>query len=150
VVGPGRTGYRLLVTVALELLPESLLRDAVDLLVRLVEAAGALVIFVGAAWAFVQFVRAGLTRRREEARRAFVGIRLSLGRFLALGLEFQLAGDVLRTAIAPSFAEIGQLAAIAAIRTALNYFLAKEIREERAEIAEEERDRAPGSAPTPP
>jgi hypothetical protein len=51
----------------------------------------------------VQFVRAGLTRGRD-ARRAFTAIRLSLGRFLALGLEFQLAGDVLRTAIAPSFA----------------------------------------------
>ena len=120
-----------------QLLPESLLREVVDVLVRLVEAGGALVIFVGAAWAFVQFVRVGLTRRRAEARRSFVAIRLSLGRFLALGLEFQLAGDVLRTAIAPSFSEIGQLAAIAAIRTALNYFLAKEIREERAEIAQE-------------
>jgi uncharacterized membrane protein len=71
-----------------QVLPESLLREAVDLLVRLVEAAGALVIFVGAAWAFVQFVRAGMTRRRAEARRSFVAIRLSLGRFLALGLEF--------------------------------------------------------------
>ena len=40
--------------VALELLPESLLRDAVGLLVPLVEATGALVIFVGAPWAFVQ------------------------------------------------------------------------------------------------
>jgi uncharacterized membrane protein len=118
------------------MLPESLLRDSVDFLVRLVEAAGALIIFLGALWAFVQFVRTGLTRGRDP-RRAFTAIRLSLGRFLALGLEFQLAGDVLRTAIAPSFADIGQLAAIAAIRTALNYFLAKEIREERAEIAQE-------------
>ena len=124
-----------------EVLPESLLRAGVDLLVRLVEAAGGLIIFFGAAWAFVQFVRAGLTHR-DDARRAFVAIRLSLGRFLALGLEFQLAGDVLRTAITPSFAEIGQLAAIAAIRTALNYFLAKEIREERAEIGQEEADEA--------
>ena len=137
-------------TLALELLPESLLRDAVDVLVRLVEAAGGLVIFTGAAWAFVQFVRAGVTRRREEARRAFVAIRLSLGRFLALGLEFQLAGDVLRTAIAPSFAEIGQLAAIAAIRTALNYFLAREIREERAEIAQQEGGRTSDAVPERP
>jgi uncharacterized membrane protein len=133
-----------------QLLPESLLREVVDVLVRLVEAGGALVIFVGAAWAFVQFVRIGLTRRRAEARRSFVAIRLSLGRFLALGLEFQLAGDVLRTAIAPSFSEIGQLAAIAAIRTALNYFLAKEIREERAEVAEEEGLPRPASTPSPP
>ncbi|NNN30602.1 DUF1622 domain-containing protein [Streptomyces sp. S3(2020)] len=61
-------------------------------------------------------------------------MRLTLGRFLALGLEFQLAGDILRTAIAPSYTEIGQLAAIAAIRTGLNYFLGREIEQERQEI----------------
>jgi uncharacterized membrane protein len=132
-----------------ELLPESLLREVVDLFVRLVEGAGALIIFVGAAWAFVQFVRAGL-RRGRDADRAFVEIRLSLGRFLTLGLEFQLAGDVLRTAIAPSFAEIGQLAAIAAIRTALNYFLAKEIEEERAQIAAAARNAARPGGPASP
>ncbi|HEY6744349.1 MAG TPA: DUF1622 domain-containing protein [Mycobacteriales bacterium] len=117
----------------MEFLPESFLRDAVDLLVRLVEAAGAVVIFAGAAWAFYRFVRAGVRTRRAAARE-FVSIRLSLGRFLALGLEFQLAGDVLRTAIAPSFTEIGQLAAIAAIRTALNFFLSREIDAERAQV----------------
>jgi len=65
-------------------------------------------------------------------------VRLSLGRFLALGLEFQLASDVLRTAIAPSFDELGKLAAVAAIRTALNFFLAREIREEQRVLAEKE------------
>jgi hypothetical protein len=50
---------------------------------------------------------------------AFVPVRLTLGRFLALGLEFQPASDVLRTAVAPNFRELGQLAAVAAIRTAL-------------------------------
>lgn len=76
-------GYRSRVSTA-EVLPDSLLRAGVDLLVRLVEAAGGLVIFIGAGWAFVQFVRAGLVRR-DDARRVFVAIRLSLGRFLALG-----------------------------------------------------------------
>ena len=51
-----------------------------------------------------------------------------------LGLEFQLAADVLKTAVAPSFTEIGQLAAIAAIRTLLNYFLTKEMANEKAEL----------------
>ncbi|MFJ2765091.1 DUF1622 domain-containing protein [Streptomyces prasinus] len=120
-----------------------------DLLVRLVEAAGALIIFVGAAWAFGRFLLAGI--RGGGVGRQFNRIRLSLGRFLALGLEFQLAGDVLRTAIAPSFTEIGQLAAIAAIRTALNYFLGREIAAERAEIEREHRKEADGSrAPTGP
>jgi uncharacterized membrane protein len=65
----------------------------------------------------------------------FLAIRLTLGRFLALALEFQLASDVLRTAISPNFREIGQLAAIAAIRTVLNYVLAREISEERSQFA---------------
>jgi len=133
----------------LEVLPVSVLRDVVDLLVWIVEGAGALVIFVGAVWAFVRFVVSGLGRRRAPRglrpgpTRDFNRIRLGLGRFLALGLEFQLAGDILRTAVAPTFTEIGQLAAIAAIRTALNYFLGKEIAHERAEI---ERAAAPGDA----
>ena len=117
---------------AVDVLPEDTLRTVVDTFVRLVEAAGAVVIVIGAAIAFVQFIRA-LPRRDPDA---FVPVRLSLGRFLALGLEFQLASDVLRTAIAPSFAELGKLAAVAAIRTALNFFLAREIAEERRILAE--------------
>jgi uncharacterized membrane protein len=109
-------------------LPEDLLREAVDLLVRLVEAAGAVVIFIGAVLAIAQFARVLVGRSPER----FTAVRLTLGRFLALGLEFQLASDVLRTAIAPSFEELGKLAAVAAIRTALNFFLAREIKEEEA------------------
>lgn len=54
-------------------------------------------------------------------------VRLRLGRWLALALEFLLAADILRTAVAPTWSEIGQLAAIATIRTALNFFLQLEI-----------------------
>ncbi|MFB9733420.1 DUF1622 domain-containing protein [Ornithinimicrobium kibberense] len=111
-------------------MPEELLRQGVDWLVLLIEAAGAVVIGVGAASAFVLFVYA--VARRDTA--GFVRVRLLLGRFLALGLEFQLASDVLTTAVAPTFEEIGKLAAIAAIRTALNYFLAREINREREEL----------------
>ncbi len=118
-----------------DLLPESGLRTGVDMLVRLVEAGGAIIIFVGAVVAFSRLVTVGLRERKAEI---FVSVRLTLGRFLLLGLEFQLASDILRTAISPTFREIGQLAAIAAIRTALNYFLGREIKEERAQIAAEE------------
>ena len=113
-------------------LGEAWLASAVDLLVRIVEAAGAIIIFAGALVAFVRFVVAAVRTRRTDS---FVPVRLGLGRFLALGLEFQLASDILRTAIAPTLREIGELAAIAAIRTALNYFLGREIKEERAELA---------------
>jgi uncharacterized membrane protein len=119
---------------AIEILPEETLRNVVDSLVRLVEAAGAAVIFIGALIGVVKFVMALPKRNPEE----FVPVRLSLGRYLALGLEFQLASDVLRTAIAPSFQELGKLAAVAAIRTALNFFLAREIHEEREQVAEKQ------------
>jgi|1186.fasta_scaffold160590_1 uncharacterized membrane protein len=123
---------------AIEILPEETLRDVVDSLVRLVEAAGAAVIFVGALIAVGKFLAALPKRNPEE----FVPVRLSLGRFLALGLEFQLASDVLRTAIAPSFQELGKLAAVAAIRTALNFFLAREIHEEREQVAEKDAEQS--------
>ena len=118
---------------------EELLQRGVAYLVTVVEACGALVIITGAVWAFARFVWVGL-RRRWTAE--FIPVRLMLGRFLALGLEFQLASDVLRTAVAPSFTEIAQLAAVATIRTALNYFLSREIAEERGEVARDEAARS--------
>ena len=124
---------RLSLDVPQDLLAEELLREWVDLLVRLVEAAGAVIIFLGAAIAFVRFVLA-VVRPGDE--RVFTRLRLAFGRYLVLGLEFQLASDVLSTAVAPTLEEIGKLAAIAAIRTALNYFLGKEIAAERAEVEE--------------
>jgi uncharacterized membrane protein len=54
-------------------------------------------------------------------------IRLKLGRWLALALEFQLAADILKTAVAPTWDDIGKVAAIIALRTLLNFFLAREI-----------------------
>jgi uncharacterized membrane protein len=116
--------------VAIDILPESALRSMVDIMVRLIEACGAVVIMIGAVVAIVKFA-AALTRRDINQ---FSAVRLSLARFLVLGLEFQLAADVLRTAISPSFAEIGKLAAIAAIRTVLNYFLNREIAQEQREV----------------
>ena len=115
-----------------EILPEHWLTTAVDTMVRLVEAAGAVIIFVGAVIAAFGFLRA-LPRRDPDS---FVPVRVSLARFLALGLEFQLASDILRTAIAPTYEELGKLAVVAAIRTALNYFLAREIKEEKVTLAE--------------
>jgi uncharacterized membrane protein len=52
---------------------------------------------------------------------------IRLGSWLLLGLEFALAADIVRTAISPTWVELGQLAAIAGIRTVLNYFLERDI-----------------------
>ncbi len=78
----------------------------------------------------------GVPEAQKEA------VRLRLGRWLAVVLEFLLAADILRTAIAPTWSDIGKLAAIAGIRTALNYFLSREVRE-----AGNRRPDAPVAAP---
>ena len=54
---------------------------------------------------------------------------MQLGKSLALALEFELGADILKTAVAPSFTIIAQLAAIIVLRTALNYFLERELRQ---------------------
>ncbi len=92
-----------------------------------VEATGALVIGVGALLAIYQLV----AHFRDEQPSNFNRVRLTLGKYLTLALEFQLGADILSTAIAPSWEQIGKLAVIAAIRTVLNYFLTKELKEEQ-------------------
>ncbi len=68
----------------------------------------------------------------------FLEVRLRFGSWLALALEFQLGSDVLSTTIAPSFQALGRLAAIAVIRTFLNYFLMQELEAEQ-ELKERQR-----------
>ena len=56
-------------------------------------------------------------------------VRVQFGSAVAIALELLLGADVLATAVAPSWNDIGQLTAIAILRTALNYFLSKELKE---------------------
>ena len=55
-------------------------------------------------------------------------IRVQFGSSVAVSLELLLGADVLATAVAPSWDDIGKLAAIAVLRTALNYFLERELK----------------------
>ena len=99
---------------------------AVLLWLRLaIDAAAAFWIAIGFVYAFVELVVAH-TRRQVAS---FKTIRLTFSRYLSLALEFQLAADILSTAIAPTFETHGKLAITAVIRTSLNFFLSKEMRE---------------------
>jgi uncharacterized membrane protein len=91
-----------------------------------IEAAAAVVIGIAALEGIFRSLVLFFGRRKAE-QEAKEQIRLRLGRWLAVALEFELAADILRTAIAPTWNEIGQLAAIVILRTVLNYFLQKEI-----------------------
>jgi len=99
-----------------------------------VELVGATIIALGIITAGALLVKALVARRTAD----FTSIRLVLARYLALALEFQLGADILSTAIAPSWEQIGKLGAIAVIRTALNFFLSKEMQEERKQSGDEQ------------
>jgi uncharacterized membrane protein len=107
---------------------EEIIVDLVLWLKLGVETIGALVIGVGIVLAGYRFLRGSFPPVAND----FTEVRLTLARFLAIALEFELGADILSTAVTPSWDAIGKLAAIAVIRTALNYFLGREMQEERS------------------
>lgn len=84
---------------------------------------------------FIGTVRAGWgTVRWLASRRTIVGLSprilwLYYARCLVAALTFQLGADIVETTLAPTWQDIGRLAAIAAVRTFLNYFLDRDMRE---------------------
>jgi uncharacterized membrane protein len=107
---------------------EEYLITAVDYLRLVVEAIGAAVVGFGAIGAAVRFLLT-LLRIKDYSNNE---IRLFLGRYLTLGLEFQIGADILSTAVAPTLDAVLLLGAIVVIRTVLNYFLSKELEREQA------------------
>lgn len=98
-----------------------------------IEAVAGLVILLAslrAGWRTVE-----LAWVRHMGARAADRVRLDLGKGLSVALEFLVGADVLRTAVAPSWVELGQLAAIVGIRSALNFALERERKSLEEEIA---------------
>jgi uncharacterized membrane protein len=54
-------------------------------------------------------------------------LRLRLGQSMVMGLEFQVAADILKTAVTPTWMDILQLGALIALRTLLNWLLEREL-----------------------
>lgn len=119
---------------------EERVQAAVEWLRLLIETFGALVIAMGALFAAFGLVRHFLVDRGAS----FAPIRLRFARYLTLALELQLAADILSTSIAPTWDRIGKLAAIAVIRTALNYFLNREIQAEQVQAGQASQEPAIG------
>jgi uncharacterized membrane protein len=92
-----------------------------------IEAAVVLVVAIGAAEAMYNTGKLVLGGKLSNEGRRDIWLRFAI--WILLALEFALASDIIRTAIAPSWDDVGKLGAIAAIRTGLNWFLAKDIEE---------------------
>jgi uncharacterized membrane protein len=103
----------------------------------LIDAAAVLIIVLS----FIVALGAGIIDELQPGRDPHLRrVRMRLGRHLALALEFMIAGDIVRTAVAPSWTELGQLGAIVILRVVITAALDREIR--NAEI-----DAVPASVP---
>ena len=91
-----------------------------------VELLAAIIIGIGILQFLFKYVP-GLFKKNQHTHNTW--LRVQFGSSLTIALELLLAADILETAVAPTWEDIGKLAAIAAIRTALNYFLEKEMKD---------------------
>ncbi len=92
-----------------------------------IETTGALLIAIGVVVAIIQLLRQFAAQDLAE----FTAIRLTLARYLALALEFQLGADILSTAVAPSWEQIGKLGGDCRHSHRLEFFLSMEMQSER-------------------
>ena len=101
-------------------------KEIIERIGALLDLAGVVIIAVGVAIASVVFLyRCWQTRQGVEVYRPY---RQAVGRSILLGLEFLVAGDIIRTvAVSPSFQSVGVLAAIVLVRTFLSFTLEVEL-----------------------
>lgn len=119
----------------------------------LIDAAAVLIVSYGALEAFSRLVRFTMTPGATHGERKEVWRRFGI--WLILGLEFELAADIIASVISPTWQDIGELGAIAVIRTFLNYFLERDFEHvervrSRGTIPASHRSEVLGSAPAAP
>jgi uncharacterized membrane protein len=108
---------------------EELFKQTASRIALGVELAAALLIAYGAVEAIISLLTPRPKRANDKLFHKRREVFLRFGVWLLLGLEFELAADIVRTAISPTWSDIGQLGAIAAIRTVLNFFLERDVEE---------------------
>jgi uncharacterized membrane protein len=92
---------------------------------QLIEAAAVIVVTFASLAAFARLAWTTVTGGVGHGQRKVIWQRF--GMWLLLGLEFELAADIIRSVVSPTWKDLGELAAIAVIRTFLNYFLEKDL-----------------------
>jgi uncharacterized membrane protein len=100
---------------------------ATRFVVLVIDAMALAIIAIGTMEAFLSALRLVLRPSATNSEERAIWLRFA--RWLVAGLTFQLAADIVKTSIAPTWEEVGRLAAIAAIRTFLNFFLDRDLEE---------------------
>lgn len=108
-----------------------------ELTETLLNAISLVCIVAGVILSFVSSFRE--RRRQKGAHPLHTYFRMTFGGWLVVALEFLLAADIAGTIIAPTTIHLIELSAIAVIRTFLNYFLGRELKEESELLRERAR-----------
>jgi len=105
---------------------ESIINTIARYATYIAQLAAVLIIVAGMVGAVYYYIRNRIKRISDY--KPVLESRLELGHTLSLGLSFLIGASILKSAIAPTWDDIGKLAAIIALRTILNYFLTREIK----------------------
>ena len=104
-----------------------MIHDVVTTISFILNIIGVLIILFGAAVALLDFLKKEIFTKHDLVK-LNESIRIRLGSYLVFGLEFFIAGDIVKTIITPTWDSLGMLGAIVVIRTILSYFLTKDLR----------------------
>ncbi len=103
---------------------EGILQTIVGYLIIFAEACGAFVLSVGVVRSLIGYIRSCVI---HQDTKSVPKLRISLGQSMVLALEFQVAADILKTGLSPTWQDILLLTATIALRTILNYLLEREL-----------------------
>ncbi len=96
-----------------------------NVIVHICQILAMIVILMGIFKALIIYVKDILLTKKAFS--ALQESRLEIGHSFSLGLAFLIGASILKTILAPTWNDIGQLAAIIALRTALNFFLLRDV-----------------------
>jgi len=115
------------------------IKAANEVIARVCHLLALIVITVGVAKALAIYLKDIFSS--HKSKQAIQESRLEMGHSFSLALAFLIGASILRTTFAPTWNDLGQLATIIAIRTALNYFLIRDVQY----LAQQSADEEPGA-----
>ena len=111
-----------------------MLETALEHVAHAIDLVGIAIVLWGFATSLVQLVAIHVKHRKDlEFFKQIQKLRCRLGTYLLLALEFMIASDVIMTVMDPTYDELILIGALVAIRTAIGFFLGKELQEVASE-----------------
>ncbi len=107
---------------------------ALDWVASVIVLLSILVMLIGVVRFAIGFVHAEVTRDSDERARVINMERVELGRYILAGLELLIVSDIIHTALSLEFVNLVYLALLVLIRSAISYFLDRELAESRKDL----------------